>query len=107
MKNKSKAIPAGTPAQRRKFLAAQKVEPAEPLDSSERAELFDLIDAAYQSNHRLLANSRELEETRTAFDLAKKNLEIAEADMANERAENQRIQTRMAPLFHRLTTPKA
>ncbi len=86
--------------------AEKKPKPAEPLNAAERSELFDLIDDAHSSNHRLLTDSRELEEARDAFAIAKVNLEIAEADLVNERAENQRIHAKLAPLFHRLTTPK-
>lgn len=91
---------------RRRFLAEQKpVKDASQgkLSADERSKLFDLIDDAQSSNHRLLADSADLEEARAAFDVAKRNVEIAEADLANTRAENQRIHAEMAPLFHRLT----
>ena len=90
---------------RRYFLAEPKPMP-EPLSSTERSELFDLMDDAHASNHRLLNADRELIEARDAFAVAKGNLEIAEADLAHERAENQRLHAKLAPLFHRLTTPK-
>lgn len=91
---------------RRRFLAKQKPvkeAPAQPLCHNERCTLLDLIDDAHASNRRLVEDSRELDEARDAFAIAKTNLEIAEADLANERATNQRLHAEMAPLFHRLT----
>jgi len=91
---------------RRRFLAEQKPvkdAPAEPLSHNERCELLNHIDDACSSNRRLVENSKDLEDARHAFAIAKTNLEIAEADLAQERVSNQQIHAAMAPLFHRLT----
>ena len=87
---------------RRAFLAEQQPTVAEPLTPAERSELFYLIDDSHSSNHRLLTDSRELEEARAAFEVARVNLEIAETGLAQEHAESQRLHTKMAPLLHRL-----
>ncbi len=77
--------------------------PAEKLSDEEYSYLYDLINDAHSSNHRLVKDSSELDAARDAFAVAKSNLEIAEADLAKERDTNQRIHVEMAPLFHRLT----
>lgn len=106
MPAKSKSKTPSLRTLRRRFLAEQKVvndAPAQPLCHNERCTLLDLIDEAHASNRLLVEDSRDLDEARDAFAIAKTNLEIAEADLANERATNQRLHAEMAPLFHRLT----
>lgn len=90
---------------RRKFLAEQKPTaqaPLQRLSDEESTRLYDLIDDANESNHRLLRHASSLDAARDALDQAKKNVEEAEATLAATRAENQRIHAEMAPLFHRL-----
>ena len=90
---------------RRKFIAEQSATvkaPQERLSDEESTRLYDLIDDAKESNHRLLRHAASLDACRDAFEQAKINVETAEAELAETRAENQRIHAEMAPLFHRL-----
>ena len=89
---------------RRKFLAEQKVENAEPLNSNEYNDLYNKMEALEASNLVLIQASQALDELRGELIEAELALAEAETELRAAREQNQTALREVAPLLNRLPT---